>query len=357
MNNPDKKWHSIHARGLRKREATHEERLRRRKLDIEIQRGKSANRIHMKVPKLLDFYKNYDESIKFINDINQHIFENDAFVFLDFSQCEGISAEACVVLAAEIDRCNRLEEGSVFGVYPKNPDVYFLLNELGFYHLLGIRSSKPTFDDAPEVDVVKLQSGQDNPRNLMVGIKELFYGDEEDEQEILYSKKVYRALTEGMANAVEHAYPEKFLKENSGLCLPRWWRAGFKDNETNTVFMVLYDQGAGIPNTLTTNWLEKLNALASRLARDPFDDEKIVLAMEKGRTTTKVQGRGQGSYDMQQLIRESENAELSIFSYRGKYMYPDDGNWKHENLNSSLRGTLVVWKVCLNSVKEKINEN
>ncbi len=352
MSNPDKKWHEIHARNLRKRESTREERLRRRRLGIETQRNKAAERVHMKVPKLFDLYKNYDESVQFINAINENVFENDSFVFLDFSQCEGISAEACVVMAAEIDRCNRLEEHSVFGVYPNNPDVYFLLNELGFYHLLGIRSSKPTFDDAPEVDVVKLQSGQDNPRNLMVGIKELFYNDEGDVKEALYSKKVYRALTEAMANAVEHAYPEEFLKQNSRLCLPRWWRAGFKDNETNIVFMVLYDQGAGIPNTLTTNWLEKLNELASKLTRDPYDDEKIVLAMEKGRTTTKIQGRGQGSYDMQQLIRESDNAELSIFSYRGKYLYPNNENLQHENLSLPLKGTLVVWKVCLNSVKE-----
>lgn len=352
MDNLEKKWHKIHAKKIRKRESTRQERVRRRKIGLDIVRNKASSRVHMTVPIIMSLFENYDECVRFINEIKEQIFINNVFVFLDFSKCTKISTETCVVLAAEIDRCMRKVPESVFGSYPNHPEVYFLLNELGFYHLLDIRSSKPTFDDAPEVDVVRLQSGKDNPENLMRGIKELFYPPGQDVPKSPFSGKVYRALTEAMANAVEHAYPQSFLKLSEGACVPIWWRAGFKVNNENKVLMILYDQGAGIPNTLTINWQERLEELISILSRDPYDDEKLALAMEKGRTMTKIKGRGQGSYDMQQLIRESSDGALSIFSYRGKYVYFNDGNWQQENLSLCLEGTLVVWKVCLDTVGE-----
>lgn len=349
-----RKWHEAHAKNIRKRESTHDERLLRRKLDLMTRRSKSSMRKHMKVPENMSFFENFDETAEFINGVYETVFEEDLYVFLDFSKCKEISSETCVVLAAEIDRCNRMIPGSVSGAYPSDADVYFLLNELGFFNILGIKSSKPEFDDIPEVDVLRLQSGSDNPVNLMRGVKELFYPKGKAEANSPFSRKVFGALTEAMGNAVEHAYPKDFRDENEKTCLPKWWRAGFKINDENMVIMILYDQGAGIPNTLVTNWRENLEALASELTRDPFDDEKIALAMKKGRTRTKIQGRGRGSYDMQQLIRESSNGVLSIFSYKGGYAYYNDGNYETVDLKHNIHGTLVVWKICLNTlVKEK----
>lgn len=296
----------------------------------------------------MSLFDNYEETVAFINLIREIIFVDELFVFLNFSECEEISAETCVVLAAEIDRCNKKEPKSIIGSYPDDSDVYFMLNELGFFQLLGIKSSKPAFDELPEVDVVRLKYGSDNPESLMRGIKELFYEDGVKPASP-YSGKIYRALTEAMANAVEHAYPEVYKDENHVTCIPVWWRAGFKLNDNNTIVMVLYDQGAGIPNTLKVNWNEKLEELTSKLMREPYDDEKLSFAMSQGRSSTKVQGRGQGSYDMQQLIRESSDGVLSIFSYKGAYSFDDEGNWEAKNVNATLYGTLVVWSICLNT--------
>ncbi|MCK6417386.1 MAG: hypothetical protein L6Q57_00385 [Alphaproteobacteria bacterium] len=351
-----KKWHKLHTQNIRKRENTRIERLKRRKLDLVSIRSKHSMRMHMKVPQVMSLFENYEETIQFINEISESIFKQELFVFLDFSQCKKISSETCVVLAAEIERCTRKIPRSVLGSYPQYAGVYHFLNELGFFHLLGIRSSKPTFDDLPEVDVVRLQSGQDNPEGLIKGIKELFYSADGIQPHSPYSGKIYRALTEAMANAVEHAYPDNFKKENTNTCMPIWWRAGFKLNDKNTVLMILYDQGVGMPNTLKTNWKEKIEELASTLAREPFDSEKLALAMEKGRSSTQVEGRGQGSYDIQKLIRESSRGTLSIFSYRGKYIYHNDNQWHHESLPLPLNGTLIVWQICLNALEREPNE-
>lgn len=356
---PRKKvWHEHHAKNVLKREKTHELRLLRRKLGLARIRSKGAMRMHLKVPATFSLFENYDETVAFINSISQKVFEDDLFVFLDFSECEYIGSETCVVLAAEIDRCKRKMPGSVLGSYPDNDKVYFMLNEIGFFSLLGIKSSKPEFDTSPEVSAIRLASGVDNAEQLMKGVKELFLENEDGEdpveddgEDAPYSRKVYRALTEAMGNAVEHAYPQDFKNENADTCIPIWWRAGFKLHKRNTVLMILYDQGAGIPNTLEIHWKEMLVELVTRLSRDASDDEKLEMAMEKGRSRTKVPGRGQGSYDMQSLIRESSDSALSILSYKGMYTYLSDGTWASDKLLTPLKGTLVVWKVCLDVEK------
>lgn len=344
-------WHEIHAKNVFEREKSHEARLKRRKLDLKIQKSKAALRVHMKVPAHMSLFDNYDETVGFINNIKTNVFDKDAFVFLDFSACTQMSTETCVVLAAEIDRCKRKVRDSIFGSYPTNAQVYDVLNEIGFFQLVGVKASKPIFDNSPEIAAVRLQSGSDNPANMMKGMKELFYSEDGINPQSPYSGKVFRALTEAMANAVEHAYPENYRNANAITCVPVWWRAGFKLHKSNQVLIILYDQGAGIPNTLDVNWKEKLAELSSFLAREPFDDEKLVLAMEKGRSRTRQPGRGQGSYDMQSLIRESKEGVLTIFSCQGKYEYGSDGNWGKNSLKTPLNGTLVIWQVCLDTLE------
>jgi hypothetical protein len=350
-----KNWHSFHRKNLIKRESTHSLRLEMRRLGKKLTRRKSSARLHLKVPENLSIVENYEETMEFINSIKRTVFEDDLFIFLDFSGCKSISSETCVVLAAEIDRCKRKVSDSVTGSYPSNPEVYFFLNEIGFFELLKIRASKPMFDDQDDIQAVRLQSGSDAPEQLMKGMKELFYKEDEITPHTSFSLKVYRALTEAMGNAVEHAYPASFREDKKSTCLPIWWRAGFKLKKRNAILIILYDQGAGIPNTLKLHWKEKLENLISILSREPYDHEKIDLAMEKGRSRTKVEGRGQGSFDMQSLIRASSGGVLSIYSYYGAYSYTNGGHCDTSLQKNPLSGTLVIWSMCLDTEESTNN--
>lgn len=344
-----KKWHKIHTQNLRKRESTRAERLLNRRLGLKKAKTLDAMRVHMNAPETMDLISHYEETCKFIYKIKKTVFSDGLYVFLNFSTCKYISPETCVVLASEIDRCRSLVPKSVHGAYPSDPDVYFQLNELGFFGMLGIKASKPVFDDAPEVDVVKLTSGSDNPENLRLGMKELFDKTIQVEKDDTYTEDVWRALSEAMINSIEHAYPEKFRAKTQKTCLPKWWRAGFKDNEQNNVIMVFFDQGTGIPNTINPTWEEKVKSFVRKFSREPDDNEKIVMAMEKGRSSTKVEGRGQGSFDMQKLIRQSSDAHLNVLSYNGRYTYKSSGEYYSEDVITPLPGTLLIWKICLNT--------
>lgn len=345
-----KQWHSYHRLNLEKRKGMRVERLIRRQ-----------NRTkHIQVPAVMHFFENYRITVEFIDSIKRLVFQENKFVYLDFSNCEKISSEACVVLAAEIDRCKRKRPYSVTGSYPKKFSVYYSLNELGFFKMLNISSPEPTFGDSSKIDVVKLKSGKeferDYPENLMKDIKRLFYRENGNESVTSYSRNIYRALTEAAYNSVEHAYPQSFRDKEKKTCIPIWWRAGFKIKENNKVVVVLYDQGVGVPNTLDTNWKEQLRELSFALKREPYDHEKIDLAMKPGRSRTRSKWRGKGSHCMQSIIRENSDGLLNIFSYNGRYVYSSDEKWEIKSLDYSLGGTLIMWQVSLDRHGRGSNE-
>lgn len=347
-------WHDIHANKIAAREKTRPERLLRRKLDLVKKEIKENNRRTLYVPNNMSLFENYEETAIFIDTIRQRVFKYNEYIFLNFSKCNSISMDVCVLLASEIDRCNKKIQNSITGNYPANDEVYFFLNELGFFNLLQIKSNKTLIDDDPEIDIVKLTSGTAvindktrNPENVMKGIKDLFTEPDSDQIIDKYKNKVFRALTEAMQNSVEHAYPDNFKEDNKDICVTRWWRAAFKKNGSNTVYIVLYDQGIGIPRTIHLKWKDRLESFVEKFSRSPSDGERLSLAMEKGRTSTRISGRGRGSHDMQQLIRQGDDSVLTVFSCRGQYVYDSNGNHFSQDHNTKLSGSLLVWKICL----------
>lgn len=350
-------WHNIHTKNIEIRKKTRPLRLQRRKWDIATKELKENNRRTLSVPQNMSFFSNYEEIVVFINTIRQRIFDYNEYVFLNFSKCSSISMEVCVVLAAEIERCNKKQENSITGNYPNSEEVYFFLNELGFFNLLKIKSNKTLIDNDPDIDIVKLTSGTAilnkktrNPENLMRGIKDLFTKPDSDQMIDKYENKVFRALTEAMQNSVEHAYPDEFKEINKNTCVTRWWRAAFKNHKDNSIYIVLYDQGIGIPSTIHVNWQDRIDAFLEKFSKKPSDADKLSLAMERGRSRTKIHGRGQGSHDIQQLIRQGKNSILTIFSCRGQYVYDSSGDHFSKDFNAKLNGSLLVWRICLENM-------
>jgi hypothetical protein len=354
MDHKQQKWHEQHTKNIRLRESTNKERLLRRKLDLQKVENKKSNRRNLYVPEIISLFDNYEETVVFINTLHERVFRYEEYVRLNFDKCKTVSMEACVYLAAEIQRCNHIVPESVTGTYPKDDSVYFFINELGFFSLLGIKADKTHSENSDKIDILRLTWGSKNitkdnknPENLMKGVRPLFQNNEKQCMHNTYSRNVYPALTEAMINSVDHAYPDDYFDQNANTCIPRWWRSALKTRDDNSIYMVLYDQGKGIPNTITSTWKENLSAFISQFSREPDDGEKIALAMKQGRTRTQKSGRGQGSYNIQQLISQSPNSVLNVYSYTGEYTYHSDESYDTKTHQNSLNGTLIIWKICL----------
>lgn len=323
---------------MHRRECTRLIRLQRYKLGHSIKFRKI-----IEVPQKLSLISNYNETIDFLRNVHNSVFNDGNNLLLNFSNCTEITPESCVIIAAEIDRCLRKRPRSINGNYPNNDAAYATLKALGFFRLLNIRSERPisVVPVDPDLQIVGLVSGKGKKESITEGILDLFVSMPKfQEGRQLFGFKVFRALTEAMGNVIEHAYPADYHDQYD--CVRSWWRAGFR--QSNKITVVLYDQGKGIPHTLPSTWPDALKAVAQgKLA--PNDSTMIKYAMELNRSSASQQGRGKGLHDIKMLIDFIGAGQLHIFSYKGHYYYsPLDGeNCKDES--TTLPGTLIVWTV------------
>lgn len=335
-------WHRIHTRSIFKRAVTRPYRLIRR------QRGEPPKDIlrwtKLTVPKTFDFSENYRDSVRYLDDLKRSVLEDNKAIIIDLSECEWISPDGCIVLAALIERCKILRPKFITGTYPNNPKLSFILEQLGFFSLIKVSPQPIGMRFSGDIRIVKLLSGDDGaPNAVMRGMKELFAPtDDAALEDEMLGKGIYRALTEAMLNAIEHAYPD-IIKSRKD-CVPKWWRWGIRFD--NTVYMVLYDQGAGIPDTIEMKLKEMVDNLGSLLTRRPLDSEKIVLAMELGRTSSGKEGKGKGLPDYKRVVNYRQKGWLRINSHRGEYVYnAQNGDVMQKDHPLSLEGTMITWKI------------
>ncbi len=114
------------------------------------------------------------------------------------------------------------------------------------------------------------------------------------------------------------------------------------------------DQGAGILNTLTrdnpqNNYHKYLKRFLYLFKPERKDILKLLLTTNLSRH--KDPRRGNGLQSFKAFIDEVDNGELTIATE--KYIYHAKKNQSIELLKS-LQGTLIVWRICLNSSRNTV---
>lgn len=165
------------------------------------------------------------------------------------------------------------------------------------------------------------------------------------------------AVSEAMINVARHAYPDDFIKQTDGVCLGKWWMSAKADKSTNTLTIVIYDQGATIPGTLPRRqwYQETIEAVMKAIIPDfdaanrrhTIDHEFINFSMKKGKTQTGNARRGLGLPQMQELIDICPDGTISIVSRQGIYKYAKNIGVFKQALAVELEGTLIEWKLTL----------
>jgi hypothetical protein len=146
---------------------------------------------------------------------------------------------------------------------------------------------------------------------------------------------LFEGLSEAITNVSQHAY---FSTDQ----VRDWWMSAAIDKGLVTVSF--YDHGRTIPGTLPASKLyEKF--------KDSFggwnDGEKIKAAMQVGRSSTGVEGRGKGLQNFLQIIKHYPGSRLRIFSNRGLLTVsntPDGLTFESGVAESPLLGTLIEWQ-------------
>lgn len=262
---------------------------------------------------------------------------------LDLSACKEIDIAAALTLTAEIERCLAKAPVRIQGncPHPDAGDAFLTLRDLGYFSYLGTKKIPEWKKEViPAVEVLRIVSSTHGDGEALAKAgQKLILGNEQ--QQNLFSRYVYRVLTEAATNSVRHAY-----LEGHDHSMPwidgKWWMTGFRDTVNKRVVMVFYDLGLGIPQTLPIRWE---NFWKDLLNITPNDAEVIKLAMEVRRSRTDIGGYGLN--DMKNVVQEHcKGGVLQILSGKGCYQYSKSAEGEFEETSSlpgHIEGTLIIW--------------
>lgn len=273
---------------------------------------------------------------------------------IDFAEVRNLSTSASIVLAAELSRWNqRVKNRLTPRLETWDPKIITQLYQFGFFGLLFGERANPDssfkFDDSDLKFTPYIQGKhgeKEHRRELKAQIEDLI-GDEVDKWIILST-----GLSEAITNVSHHAYPEssKIQEEDRN-----WFMGGSFDKKEETLRIVFFDQGIGIPKSLPASkvW-ESVLSFMSKVGI-PYADRKkdatlLKAAVEYERTSTNDLDRGKGLQDLLDFVRERKNGYLSILSGKGLFKYSIENGTeakKVETFSQPIKGTLIIWKVRL----------
>lgn len=281
--------------------------------------------------------------------------------YRDFKKLRSITPAVALVLAAEYDRAREVSDTSI-NMYDLNswdPIVKSVLQEVGFLALFNIGSSIPESDLHSDQTVLKMRSGRlHDPvqiNDLVLSLRHLF--PDRDAEHTANTMQLYDALTEAVANVVNHAYPENGIYVRPSV--KRWWMTGAVDRKAGFTAAAVYDQGVSIPASLP-GW-ERYGGVLRRMlttvgqvvgimpdSKDHrWDGRVIEAAVEESVSSTGKPGRGHGLAQIRRFVDACRSGHLRILSRHGEVIFhPNEKPMVRRN-SAAIGGTLVEWSVLL----------
>jgi len=310
--------------------------------------------VKIDIPQRLDLLDSFEESVNFFSQIRKISSDKFALFSINFKTLKNISPAAALIFAAEMDRV-RIIRGSRLKVVDFNKwdnHIKTLLGAMGMYDLLnliGITDPFSSTSPAPAQNgerFIKFQTGEKADGQNASQFKEAI--NNVIGKNIPNNKALQKSLTEAMTNVSNHAYPEEYLSQTT-FKQKRWWMSASFNNTTNKLTIIFYDQGVGIPTSITKTASESFKSLINLFS----DGKKISALMKYGRSRTNEPHRGKGLHDIKNYIASSNigNSYFKIYSERGLFVYSKQQECESENTydkRSKLKGTLIEWQICLN---------
>ena len=299
-------------------------------------------------PEAMCLETNFDETSGFLQELRTCANGTKKPIRLRLENCRKMSPSAMLLFLAEIHRA-RLHRGvkAITGTYPRDQALLRRMCHMGFFTLLGVRSPIEASRTFP-MEYIRFRSGTKLHETGARELRESMFG----EKIVFHSmarKRLQRAVTEAMLNAVNHAYPpDKRQRDMQG----RWWLCGHYHRPTRKLSVIFCDLGVGIPATLPKRYAwEKIRYALSVLPHvRPNDGQMILAGMTIGRTRTHQEGRGKGLNDLRRFIEDTSAGEMIIYSRQGSYKYNSEGEEVSSNLSNRVAGTLIHWMVPIHKI-------
>lgn len=285
-------------------------------------------------PKKFSILYNPEETIEFFKYILNVIkkvpkIRNSKHIYIfmiNMTEVENITGDALMYLLTVMKNTKMQKDRKIIwkGNFPKNEKINKFLKESGFLKYLKTAEENLIHSD----ENIEIQSGK-----LMQGDIAKYickFTNYKLNKDKLYSKFLYRMLTELMTNTKDHAY---IKKSNFDFC---WYI--FVENDENKIRYTFMDNGIGIPTTVLKKFYEKI------IEKLKLDKEyKYIESALKGdfRTETRKEHRGTGLPDIYEINKNKKIRNLTIISNHAYYSSEN----KSYDLETELEGTILYWEI------------
>ena len=283
-------------------------------------------------PSNFSLKQNTNLVLEFFNKLDRAV-DKKHFVCLDLSNITSLTVDTLIYFIACLKRYDYNDKD--YRIQTKNPRDKELKQMMIKSGLLEFSKEKKFIKDE---DVIQIHYGDKDNRELIKKICH-FISDKFDIESRIYTKNIYRILSELMYNTIEHAYIS-----DSNADLKNWYI--YCSFDTNIIKIVFMDTGRSIPKTINKRLVEKLH-LTGITASD------LLVSALKGehRTRTKKRYRGLGLQALLQLENTELIQDLSILSHKGRYGNIYLKNHKHLEIKGTIINFNIEKKGLINGTK------
>lgn len=323
--------------------------LNKRSKPMNTEKKSKNNRVSIVIPASLNIDDNRDDFIVLIDKIQDVLLSGKSFV-IDHSKMEEITKEALLLLTAEIERCTtimgiKLKAKSKY--LPKNNHIKSLLKKIGYWDYFNLNAGASSIREKNGSELFLKIVGDTQVSGEKIGSLIEFF-----EKLICFDaptkEKFSDAMIEAAANTVEHAYSKDQKSKN----IKKWWLTASINTLTNEIAFIFYDQGLGILNTLeeTQKSIKLRRLIAGWISEGMSKGGILKKLVTTNLSSYKDERRGNGLISFKTFINEVQGGELVIHSDDVSYSAVSD---KIENYKSSIKGTLIIWKIEANQLDNK----
>ncbi len=328
---------------------------------------KSIHFPFIKLGSVIDFEKNINNLMKMNYDFIEAQKIHKAPIKIDLSKIKEISINGLIYLISHVDMLSNSRAYNKFcvkrdlkynhkhGLNPNNEKLKFQFLKIGFWDYFQIKEPYEVKVDTNNDYFLKIQTDTTVRTRYVVELRNFMTNIVPFIKDETIQEYFEDALTEVMANSVEHGYIKEVPYTNKG----KWWLCGHYNNLNNCLEFSFRDYGVGLRKTLEYNTSDVIQKFFREIGYKLKSDAEIISLLVNNKVpkyrNKKDKLRGYGFKKFKEFANNiGYNCEMKILSGKGKYKYSFDATSKEgterlEDLDFNLGGFLISWKIFIDN--------
>lgn len=321
----------------------------------------------LEIPENLDFLTTADSIELLLERIKEYLRIKNHNIRIDLSKMNNITINGLIFLISEIDKLiskkkpKKLKKikfnyNKKYGINTNNEKLKFLLYKIGYWQYFSMKKPYKILKETENDYFLSIRSNTTASVECVYHLRTFIIKQVNFIKNIDIQECFDDAITEAIANSVEHGYIEKTDFRTKG----KWWLCGHYDKHDDYLEFSFRDYGVGLRKTLEYNANDKISSLirdVNNIRKKDSDIIKMLVNDKLPKYEDNGQVRGYGFKKFKEFVKNiGYECDMKVISGNGKYnyIYNPISNERKEtltDLNFKIDGFLISWKIYLRGNK------